>query len=118
MVQAPAQAGAARFKEICVRTVTKPSGNNAALARGAYLLAVLIGGYGVIWTLTGCIAVALSRLGLERSEAVIFGSLLGLVLYPALALLAFAAQRPLRLWAGLLAASLLFGLVSRGCGAG
>jgi hypothetical protein len=40
------------------------------------------------------------------------------VLYPALALLAFAAQRPLRLWAGLLAASLLFGLVSRGCGAG
>jgi hypothetical protein len=118
MVQAPAQAGAARFKEICVRTAAKPSGNNAALARGAYLLAVLIGGYGVIWTLTECIAVALSRLGLERSEAVIFGSLLGLVLYPALVIAALAARRPLRLWAVLLAASVLCGLASRGWSAG
>lgn len=99
-----------------MRTAAKPSGNNAALARAAYLLAVLIGSYGVIWTLTGCIAVALSRLGLERGEAVIVGSLLGFVLYPALALLAFAAQRPLRLWAVLIAASVLFGLVSRSWG--
>ena len=92
--------------------------NNAALARGAYLLAVLIGSYGVIWMLTGCAAGASLRLGLERSEAVIFSTLLGFVLYPALALLAFAAQRPLRLWAVLMAASVLFGLVSRGWGAG
>lgn len=101
-----------------MRTAAKPSGNNAVLARGAYLLAVLIGSYGAIWMLTGCIAVALSQLGLERSEAVIFSSLLGFVLYPALTLLAFAAQRPLRLWAVLMAASVLFGLVSRGWGAG
>nr|WP_298165364.1 hypothetical protein [uncultured Pseudomonas sp.] len=101
-----------------MRTAAKPSGNNAALARGTYLLAVLIGSYGVIWTLTGCIAVALSQLGLERSEAVIFSTLLGFVLYPALALLAFAAQRPLRLWAVLMAASVLCGLVSRGWGVG
>jgi hypothetical protein len=100
-----------------VRTAAKPSGNNAALARGAYLLAVLIGSYGVIWTLTECIAVALSWLGLERGEAVIAATLLGFVLYPALALLAFAAQRPLRLWAVLMAASVLCGLVSRGWGA-
>ena len=101
-----------------MRTVAKPSGNNAALARAAYLLAVLIGSYGVIWALTECVAVALSRLGLERGEAVIAATLLGFVLYPALTLLAFAAQRPLRLWAVLAVASVLFGLVSRGWGAG
>ncbi len=101
-----------------MRTAAKASGNNVALARAAYLLAVLIGSYRVIWTLTECIAVALSQLGLERSEAVIVGTLLGFVLYPALALLAFAAQRPLRLWAVLMAASALFGLVSRGWGVG
>ena len=104
--------------QVVFQRPAKPSGTNAALARAAYLLAVLIGSYGVIWTLTECIAVALSRLGLERGEAVIASTLLGFVLYPALALLAFAAQRPLRLWAVLMAASVLFGLVSRGWGAG
>jgi len=101
-----------------VQTAAKHSGKNPTLGRTAYLLAVLIGGYGVIWTLTGAIAVALLRLGLERSEATIFGTLLGLVLYPALVIAALAARRPLRLWAVLLATSVLCGLASRGWGAG
>ena len=96
-----------------MRTAAKPSGNNAALARGAYLLAVLIGSYGVIWSLTGSIAVALSRLGLERSEAVIAGTLLGFVLYPALVIAALAARRPLRLWALLMAAGVLLEVLNR-----
>ena len=91
--------------------------NNAALARSAYLLAVLIGSYGVIWSLTGCIAVASLRLGLERSEAVIAGTLLGFVLYPALVILALAVRRPLRLWALLMAASVLLEVLSRSWGA-
>ena len=91
--------------------------NNAALARGAYLLAVLIGSYGVIWMLTGCAAGASLRLGLERSEAVIFSTLLGFVLYPALVILALAVRRPLRLWALLMAASVLLEVLSRSWGA-
>lgn len=69
-----------------------------APARGAYLLAVLAGSYGLVWTLTAGAAVLLSRLGLERSEAVIASSLLGFVLYPTVALALFAAHRPLRAW--------------------
>ncbi|SED57376.1 hypothetical protein [Pseudomonas anguilliseptica] len=101
-----------------MRTAAKASGNSAALARGAYLLTVLIGSYGVIWILTGCIALALLQLGLERSEAVITSTLLGFMLYPALVIAALATQRPLRLWAVLMAASVLFGLINRGWGAG
>ena len=96
-----------------MRTAAKPSGNHAALARGAYLLAVLIGSYAAIWTLTGFIGIALLRLGLERSEAVITGTLVGFVLYPALVIAALAAQRPLRHWAILMAASVLLEVVSR-----
>lgn len=101
------------LKEISVRTAAKPSGNNAALARGAYLLAVLIASYAAIWTLTGFIGIALLRLGLERSEAVIFGSLLGFVLYPALVIAALAARRPLQFWGLLMAVSVLLEVLSR-----
>ena len=79
-----------------MRTAAKPSGNNAALARGAYLLAVLIGSYAAVWALTGFTGLASFRLGLPRSEAVILSTLLGLVLYPALVIAALAARRPLR----------------------
>lgn len=81
-------------------------------ARAGYLLVVLLGAYVAIWMFTGFAAVALSYLGLARSEAVIASSLLGFVLYPALALSALAAPRPLRLWGLLAAASLLFGTLS------
>lgn len=86
--------------------------NKAALARGAYLLAVLIGSYAAVWALTGFTGNALLQLGLERSEAVIFSTLLGLVLYPALVIAALAARRPLRLWAVLMAASVLLEVLS------
>lgn len=100
-----------------MRTVAKRSGiNAAALARTAYLLAVLIGSYGVIWTLTESVMIALLWLGLQRGEAVIAAALLGFVLYPPLALLAFASRRPLRLWSILMAASISFGMASRGWG--
>lgn len=82
-----------------MQTPTKPFGSHAALARGAYLLAVLVGSYGVIWVFTGCTGVALFRLGLERSEAVIFATLLGVLLYPAVAIAALTVRRPLRFWA-------------------
>lgn len=87
--------------------------NKAALARGAYLLVVLIGSYAAVWTLTGFTGNALLQLGLERSEAVIFGTLLGFMLYPALVIAALAARRPLRLWAVLMAASVLLEVLSR-----
>lgn len=101
-----------------MRTVAKRSGNKAAHARAAYLSVVLIGSYGVIWALTEWVTVALSwlGLGLERGEAVIAAALLGFLLYPPLALLAFASRRPLRLWAILMAASISFGMASRGWG--
>lgn len=95
----------------------KLSGKPLARARGAYLLAVLLGSYGVIWMFTGGAGVALLRLGLARSEAVISSSLLGLLLYPALVILAFAVQRPLRLWGLLAALSLLLGMLGRSGGA-
>ena len=101
-----------------MKTRAKTPAKNTALARGAYLLVVLTGSYATIWTLTGFIGIALLRLGLERSEAVIFSTLLGFVLYPALVIAALAARRPLRLWAVLMAAGALFGLVSRGWSAG
>lgn len=82
-------------------------------ARTAYLLVVLLGSYAVIWVFTGFAAVALSCLGLARSEAVIASSLLGFVLYPALALVTLAAARPLRLWGIVATASLLLGMFSR-----
>jgi hypothetical protein len=96
-----------------VQTLAKTPAKNTALARGAYLLVVLMGSYAAIWTLTGFIGIALLRLGLERSEAVIAGTLLGFVLYPALVIAALAARRPLRLWAILMAASVLLEVVSR-----
>ncbi|MDP3846055.1 MAG: hypothetical protein Q8R10_06470 [Pseudomonas sp.] len=98
-------------------SAAKLLGKPTALARGAYLLAVLIGSYGFIWTLTECAAGILLQLGLARSEAVIFSSLLGLVLYPVVALVAFAAPRPLRLWAALLVAGVLFKMLGRSWGA-
>lgn len=96
-----------------MQTLAKLQAANTALARGAYLLVVLIASYAAIWALTGFTGVALLRLGLARSEAVIFSTLLGLVLYPALVIAALAARRPLRFWAVLMTASALLGVVSR-----
>jgi len=100
-----------------VPTLAKQSGRNLPLVRGAYLLAVLIGSYGFIWTLTECAAGILLQLGLARSEAVIFSSLLGLVLYPVVAIVAFATPRPLRLCGALLVAGVLFRMLGRSWGA-
>lgn len=82
-------------------SATKQPGRQA-YARAGYLLAVLIGAYGFTWIATGFGASALQCLGLARSEAVIAGTLLGFLLYPAVALPLFAARRPLRAY-GLLA---------------
>ncbi|MES2821404.1 MAG: hypothetical protein V4812_20715 [Pseudomonadota bacterium] len=100
-----------------MQSPSKESRTLAVLPRGAYLLAALIGSYGVIWALTGFAAVSLARLGLERSEAVIFSTLLGFVLYPALVLVLIATRRPLRLWAVLAAVGLLGELLGRTWGA-
>lgn len=89
---------------------------SAALARGAYLLAVLIGGYALVWTLTSFTAGVLVRLGLERSEVAIASSLLGLLCYPALVILALAARRPLRSAGLMAAASLLLAMLGRAWG--
>lgn len=88
------------------RTVKQPA-KCSACTRGGYLLAVLLGAYAFIWALTACAALVLHGLGVPRSEAVIVCSLLGLLLYPAVALYAFAARRPLRAW----------GLLGAGCAA-
>lgn len=96
-----------------MQTLAKPLAKSSALARGAYLHVVLMGSYAAIWALTGLTGVALSRLGLLRSEAVIFSTLLGFLLYPALVIAAYATRRPLRLWSVLVAASVLLGVVSR-----
>lgn len=96
-----------------MQTLSKQSEKYAPLARGAYLLGVLIASYGVIWALTGCAGVALFRLGLERSEAVIFSSLLGFLLYPAVVITALAARRPLRFWVVLAVVSVLLAMFSR-----
>lgn len=96
-----------------MQTLAKLQATNTALARGAYLLVVLMGGYTAIWALTGFTGVVLLHLGLARSEAAIFSTLLGLVLYPALVIAALAARRPLRFWAVLMTASAVLGVVSR-----
>ncbi|WP_339413586.1 hypothetical protein [Pseudomonas sp. EA_35y_Pfl2_R5] len=80
-----------------------------ARARAACLLAVLLGSYAVIWTSTEFAAVALSCLGMARSEAVIVSSLLGFVLYPVLTLATLATQRPLWLWGIVAVTSLMLG---------
>ena len=100
-----------------MQSLTKQSEKYGALARGAYLLAVLIGTYALVWTLTGFAAGILVRLGLERSEVAIASTLLGLLLYPALVILALTALRPL-LCAGLItAASMLLAMLRRTWGA-
>lgn len=96
-----------------MQSLAKTPAKNTALARGAYLLVVLLGSYAAIWALTGFTGIVLLRLGLARSEAAIFSTLPGFVLYPALVIAALAARRPLRLWAVLMAASVLLGVVSR-----
>lgn len=101
-----------------MQSLAKTPAKNTALARGAYLLVVLMGGYAAIWALTGFTGIVLLRLELARSEAAIFSTLLGLVLYPALVIAALAARRPLRLWAVLMAASVLLGVVNRCWGVG
>lgn len=88
------------------RTV-KQSAKRSACMRSGYLLAVLLGTYAFIWALTAFGAIVLYGLGLPRSEAVIVCSLLGLLLYPAVALYAFAAHRPLQ----------ALGLLGAGCAA-
>lgn len=95
-----------------MQRLAKTPATNTALARGAYLLVALLGSYAAIWALTGFTGIALLRLELARSEAAIFSSLLGLLLYPALVIAALAARRPLRLWAGLMAASTLLAVVN------
>lgn len=101
-----------------MQSLAKMPEKNTALARGAYLLVVLIASYAAIWALTGFTGIVLLRLGLARSEAAIFSTLLGFVLYPALVIAALAARRPLRLWAVLMAASVLLGVVNRCWGVG
>lgn len=100
-----------------MHTLAQPSAKNTAWARGAYLLIVLMGSYAAIWALTGFTGVALWRLGLARSEAAIFSTLLGLVLYPVLVIATLAARRPPRLWAVLMASSVLLGVAGRCWGA-
>ena len=100
-----------------MHTLSKAFGKNLAVIRGAYLLAVLIASYGVIWALTGCAGVALFLLGLERSEAAVFSSLLGFLLYPAVVITAFATRRPLRFWGVLMAVSALLAMFSGSWGA-
>jgi hypothetical protein len=90
-----------------------PSLAQQSSPRIAYLLVVLLGSYVAIWTFTGFAAVALSYLGLARSEAVMTSSLLGFVLYPALVIAALAARRPLRFWGLLMAVSVLLEVFSR-----
>lgn len=88
-------------------SLSKASGKHLTLIRGAYLFAVLIASYGVIWALTGCAGVVLLLLGLARSEAAVFSSLLGFLFYPALVIAAFATPRPRRFWVVLVAISAL-----------
>ncbi|MDX1366472.1 hypothetical protein [Pseudomonas sp.] len=94
-----------------MQSLAKTPAKNTTLARGAYLLVVLMGSYAAIWALTGFTGIVLLRLGLARSEAAIFSTLLGFVLYPALVIAALAAQRPLRLWGVLMAASAFLAVV-------
>jgi hypothetical protein len=96
-----------------VQRLAKTPEKRTALVRGAYLLAVLMASYAAIWVLTGFTGILLLHLGSVRSEAAIFSTLLGFVLYPALVIAALAAKRPLRFWGVLMAASLLLGVASR-----
>ncbi|WP_157825622.1 MULTISPECIES: hypothetical protein [Pseudomonadaceae] len=96
-----------------MHTLAKTPARNTALARGAYLLVVLVASYAAIWALTGFTGLVLLHLGLARSEAAIFSSLVGFVLYPALVIAALVVKRPLRLWGVLMAASVLLEVISR-----
>ncbi|MBU1332983.1 MAG: hypothetical protein KJ884_18135 [Gammaproteobacteria bacterium] len=94
-----------------MQRLAKTPEKRTALVRGAYLLAVLMASYAAIWVLTGFMGIVLLHLGSVRSEAAIFSTLLGFVLYPALVIAALAAKRPLRLWVVLMAASAFLAVV-------
>lgn len=79
-----------------LRNAAKPVGKRAGYARAGHLVLVLLGAYCFTWAMTACMAVALHRLGMARSESALLVSLLGFALYPALALYAFAVWRPMR----------------------
>jgi hypothetical protein len=68
------------------------------------LLAALLGGYGVSALLAAVLAL---RLPLERSEAMLVGTLLSFLAYALAVMWAFAARHALRAWTGLLVQALL-----------
>ncbi len=72
------------------------------------LLAALLGGYALSALLTAVLAL---HLPLERSEAVLVGTMLSFLAYALAVLWAFAARHALRAWTGLLAPILLLAAI-------
>lgn len=71
-------------------------------------VAAVLGGY----ALASAIAIiAAGALPIPRSEAVLSGTYLGFVVYPAVAVWAFAPQSQRRMWQGLLALTMLLAAV-------
>jgi len=81
-------------------------GERAAI--GARALAAIFGGYGVAYVWTTALA---ALLPLRPVEAVVTGTLTGLVVYPCAAMWSFAARSALRAWTGLALSALAPGLL-------
>ncbi|HEY0917526.1 MAG TPA: hypothetical protein VGE22_21775 [Solimonas sp.] len=81
------------------------SGRGAVLSR---LLAALLGGYALSALLTAVLAL---HLPLERSEAMLVGTMLSFLVYALAVMWAFAARHALRAWTGLLAPILLLAVI-------
>ncbi|AXQ29354.1 DUF3649 domain-containing protein [Solimonas sp. K1W22B-7] len=72
------------------------------------LIAALLGGYALSAALAAVLAL---HLPLERSEAVLVGTMLSFLVYVLAVMWAFAARHALRAWSGLLAPLLILALV-------
>ena len=72
------------------------------------LLAALLGGYAVSALLAAVLAL---HLPMERSEAVLVGTMLSFLVYALAVMWAFAARHALRAWTGLLVPALLLAAV-------
>lgn len=65
---------------------------------GLRVLGAVFGGYALTALSVAWAAVALARLGLARSDAVVLAAMLGFVVYLALLLWAFSVRSVARLW--------------------
>ncbi|MEM9057575.1 MAG: iron transporter [Pseudomonadota bacterium] len=79
---------------------------NPYATRAGRILFALFGGYFLTAGYISAVAVALSALGLARSEAASLGLMTGMIVYVTIVLWVAATPRPLRLAAGIAVAAI------------